>query len=236
MKKSLFFLTIIVLFSSCGARVKTKTHTYRDPLGYKEEVILLRQDDAVPESALLLGVVKVGDTGFSKSNHFEDVIRHATEEARKAGGNILHLTKHKRPDMWATTHRIKANIYYMENAEQLHDPEEASPFLSPDVALIHVYRSNAIGSLVSFDLYLGDKLLCQVKNNWKMSIPITSAGLNSIWIRTEKKTELPIRIELGKEYYVRCSALMGFATARAGLELVDNTTGKLEFDAIQLNQ
>lgn len=233
MKNALICSILGLFFISCGPRIVTKIHTKMSPLDYRQEVNVLNNEIPVPDNAVLLGMVKVGDNGFSRSNNYSDVIGNATEEARKVGGNLIQLTKHKHPDFWSTTHRIKANIYYVENLEELEEAPEKPNYLTPTTAILHIYRSNSMGALLDLKLHLGDKLLCIVKNNWKMSIPVTTDGLNTLWIKTEKKTELPIKIEFGKEYYIRCAVNMGIVTGRAQLELINNKTGKLEFDAIK---
>jgi len=54
-----------------------------------------------------------------------------------------------------------------------------------------------------------------------------------LWAKTEAKSEVPIKIEFGKVYYVRCSISMGAFVGRPKVELVDNARGKREYNAIQ---
>ncbi len=107
-------------------------------------------------------------------------------------------------------------------------------FLRPewDYALLHIYRFGGAGALVGYDIHLGDEVICRAKNKWKTTIEIRKYGHNMIWATTESKIELPINIEMGREYYVRCGIKMGIAVGRPTLDLVDNTTGKFEFDSI----
>jgi hypothetical protein len=57
-----------------------------------------------------------------------------------------------------------------------------------------------------------------------------------LWAKTETREEIPINIELGREYYVRCSVRMGAFVGRPQLELVDPQFGKYEFDKIPWKQ
>jgi hypothetical protein len=50
------------------------------------------------------------------------------------------------------------------------------------------------------------------------------------------KTEIPIEIEFGKEYYIRCGVSMGAFVGKPSFTLVDNRTGKAEFDAIRMKK
>ncbi len=111
--------------------------------------------------------------------------------------------------------------------------EESSPATvsGNGYALLHIYRRNAVAALLNYDLHIGDTVICRVRNKWKETIKVDQAGLVTLWARTEAKTELPVTIELGKEYYIRCSVSMGFAVGHPKLELVDEKTGKAEFDA-----
>jgi hypothetical protein len=64
------------------------------------------------------------------------------------------------------------------------------------------------------------------------TVKIDREGLITLWARTETKTELPIDIRFGNEYYIRCSISMGAFVGRPRLEQVDNKTGKLEIQSI----
>lgn len=102
-----------------------------------------------------------------------------------------------------------------------------------DYAVLYVYRQSKTGTAVKYDLHLGDTVICKVKNNWKETVKITQEGQNTLWAKTESTVELPIDIEFGKEYYVRCSIKMGAFVGRPKLELVDNEKGEAEYEAIQ---
>ncbi|GHT10226.1 hypothetical protein FACS189426_10090 [Bacteroidia bacterium] len=102
-----------------------------------------------------------------------------------------------------------------------------------DYALLHIYRSGLIGAAVGYDLYIGDALICHVKNKMKETVKIDQEGLNTLWAKTESKTELPINIQFGHEYYIKCSVKMGVVVGRPKLEIVDNKKGRSEYSAIK---
>lgn len=93
-----------------------------------------------------------------------------------------------------------------------------------------MYRFSGVGPAVSYDLHLGDEVVCRVKNNFKKSIQIKTTGAVTIWAKTEAKSEIPVTIEPGHTYYVRCSVTMGAFVGHPLLELVDYQTGKSEFE------
>ncbi|MDR0700120.1 MAG: DUF2846 domain-containing protein [Tannerella sp.] len=112
-------------------------------------------------------------------------------------------------------------------------PPEAQYVLTNDCALLHIYRpSSMMGMAISYDLYLNEWVLFRVKNKTKTTIRITSPGTYTLWAKTEAREELPVNIELGKEYYLRCSVSMGAFVGRPDLSLIDPQMGKMEFDKV----
>jgi len=103
--------------------------------------------------------------------------------------------------------------------------------LDTDYALLHVYRFRGAGSLINYDLKLGDSTVCRIRNNFKTTLKIKKEGLNVIWAKTETKKELPIDVVHGKQYYLRCGIGIGAFVGRPTLEFVDYNTGRQEFES-----
>ncbi|MCL2311287.1 MAG: DUF2846 domain-containing protein [Firmicutes bacterium] len=100
-------------------------------------------------------------------------------------------------------------------------------------AVLHIYRRNShTGALVEYDLYVNDKSICRVKNKWKQSFDIYEEGVITLWASTEVRVELPIKIEPGKEYYIRCGISVGTFVGHPKLELVPEEIGKAEILAL----
>jgi len=194
--------------------------------------------DSVPASAKLIGTVKIGEAGMTIDCDYELVTSQAVQEARKAGGNILKITEHIYPDMRSSCHRIRAEIYYLENLEDLLSVIRVDPAVfdsTVNYALLHVYRPGGAGALVSYMLHLGEKELCRVSFNSHETIMITEEGPNEIWAQTESKVTVPAKFEFGKEYYLRCGVTMGILVGRPMLMWVDWATGNREFKAMEGN-
>ncbi len=104
------FLFLLFILHSCSPSANSALLKNYPTLGFDEEVIVLKIDDPRPKNAEVLGTIKIGDTGFSIKCNYESVVERAKLEARKAGGNIIQLTKHKKPNFWSTCHRINATI------------------------------------------------------------------------------------------------------------------------------
>jgi hypothetical protein len=236
MKICKYILILAALFAvvSCAPKVsKTITRSY-PPLDYREDVLVLDIQTPVPNNAIEIGTIRIGDSGFSTDCGWNTVIEEAKTEARKAGGNAIKITEHKPPSMASTCHRIKALILYIDNVDEIDafskTNDEAADW---DYALLHIYRFGGTGALVNYDVYLGNEVICRAKNNWKTTIETRTFGRNSIWASTESKAELPINIEPGREYYIRCGIDMGIMVGRPSLQLVDNKAGKVEFNTVK---
>ena len=187
-----------------------------------------------PEKAEVLGLVRIGDTGFTTNCSYDIVVESAKLEARKAGGNMIKITDHTLPSVLGSScHQITARILKVDNIED-YTPESEEELLSDvDYAIINVYRYSGPGALVNYDLYLGDSVICRVKNNYKTTLHVKKDGLNTLWAKTEAKFEVPINVKTGKTYYVRCGITMGAFVGRPKIELIDSKTGKAEFESIK---
>jgi hypothetical protein len=118
-----------------------------------------------------------------------------------------------------------------DNSVDTYEPVE----LTDDCALLHVYRPSSMkGSLISYNLNLDDETVFRVKNKSKTTVRITGEGVITLWAKTETRVELPVEVQPGNEYYIRCTVGFGAFVGRPKMELVDNQTGKYEFDAIRM--
>ncbi len=235
MKKLHAIVTIVVLliFSSCNPKISTTISRSYPPLDYKQEVRVIGLREREPDNCEFLGQVKVGDSGFTSNCSYDVVIEEAMLEARKAGGNAIKIIEHRPPNVIVSScHRITARILRVSDYES--SPHQEEEFIEGiDYAILNVYRYGGTGSLINYDLYLGDTVICRVVNNFYTTLHITKDGMNTLWAKTEAKSEIPINLEFGKIYYLRCSITMGAFVGRPKLELVDPATGKLQFDAFK---
>jgi hypothetical protein len=232
MKKLLIPLQVLVfmLTVACSPTISTSIGITYSALSPDSEVAVIGVNEAVPETAKEMGVVEIGDSGFSTNCGYDLVIEKAKQEARKVGGNALKLIEHRPPSaLGSSCHRIKASIMKVDNIQDLTVPDE---LLDVDYAILNVYRYGGVGALVGYDLYLSDSVICRVKSNFKTTIHIKEEGQNTLWAKTEAKSEVPVKLIKGKTYYLRCSMKMGAFVGHPHLELVDPKTGKTEFEAL----
>ncbi len=89
--------------------------------------------------------------------------------------------------------------------------------------------------MMGFDLHIGDSIICRKENPYRKTVKIKKEGNLLIWAKTEVTEELPVTIKTGNEYYIRCSASLGFFIGHPKLELVDNDLGRLEYESLKLD-
>jgi hypothetical protein len=206
-------------------------------LDYKQDVQVFNLNDSIPSSSEFIGTTKIGDSGFTTNCSWETVVETAKLEARKIGGNAIKITEHLPPNLASTCHRIKANILRVLNLDSIPiKTKKDSVIISSDYALLHIYRFSGVGAFIGYDLYLGDSVICRVSNKWKKTIKTRKDGLNTLWAKTEVKKELPVNFKMGHEYYIRCSITMGAFVGHPKLELMDNITGKAEYESLKNNK
>lgn len=235
MKHFAIFLSALLLFA-CSAKVRTTLTNAYPALSSNAEVAVVGLDEATPQSAIEIGEVKIGDTGFTKDCGMDVAIEKAKTEARLAGGNVLKIVQHTPPSVKGSScHRIIAKIM------KLDDPEELAKIIGNnsgsrdttwDFAILYVYRPSGPGTMVGYDLHLDDSVICRVSNNTKQKIFIKKEGPISLWAKTEAKSDVPLNVEFGREYYLRCTIGMGVMVGHPKLQLIDGSYGDLEYDAI----
>lgn len=238
MKKliSILILTTVIVITSCNPKVSINVKKDLPPLDFRERVILIGKYQQEPDSSELIGQVKVGDNGFTTNCSYEVVLEYAKIEARKVGGNAIKIIKHKLPTATGSScHRITADIYKLTNIEKYIVKEEQEIKEDLDYAILNIYRYNGYGSLIGYDLHLGDSVICRVKNNFKSTIRIKSEGLHTLWAETESTAEVKVNFEHGREYFLRCGMSMGVFVGQPKLELIDGKSAQSEFESFNPN-
>lgn len=125
MKKLLFLLPI--LLSACAPKVITDIANPQQPRVAAEEVRLYEVEEAVPQTAQLIGHVKVADNGLTTRCSYEQVVALAKEETAQNGGNALALTRHKKPSVWSSCHQIAGNMLWIDNFDVQTVPAKNLP-------------------------------------------------------------------------------------------------------------
>jgi len=239
MKKLIIFLLTGYLLASCGSmKPKTKLINPSTSLSENAPVAIVKVNEEVPEEAVKIAEIKLLDNGFTTKCKWNNVIDIAKKEARKLGGNILKITKHIKPSWNSSCDQIYADIYKIDDLKKLEKKtnkiQEKLIDSTKSYAVIHFYRPPSMGAAIGYDVFLNDKShkLTRLKNNSKESVIINNFGTQKIWASTEKKKEIKIDIQPGREYYIEGSITYGALVGRPAMRIVDNNLGKKEYSKI----
>ena len=118
--KNVYLLLIFsVLMTGCSSTMKLKgtTENNLQPLKIYESVVIIEENENIPpkESNLKIGVFEIKDGGLSLDCSYNRVKSIAKNKARSIGGNSVKILEHKLPGTWSTCHRIKFEVYKLED-------------------------------------------------------------------------------------------------------------------------
>lgn len=230
-------IIVTVLLNSCSPRISTNLTKNYPSLDDGENVRVLGLQQPVPAGSEEIGTVKVHGVGLGEECGFDFVIEQAKIKARKSGGNAIKIMKHKLPATHGNAcHKIIAKILKVENLNEVFKSGESLIPGNVNYAILNVYRYGGYGSLDDYNLYLGDSLLCRVENDYYGRINIYTEGMNVLWAETEKKFEIPVNIEFGKQYYLRCAVTPGILEGRPEFELVEAQNGRIEVETLEIKK
>lgn len=124
---------ILLFLASCSPAVYTRIAQPHPALQSNEEVRLIGLNEKVPDSAVVIGAVKVGDSGFTTDCSWNTVVERARMEARKAGGNGIKITSHLLPTaLGSTCHRITADILKLKSVTATTSTELPPAGIAPE--------------------------------------------------------------------------------------------------------
>lgn len=240
-------LMSVIIFNSCAPKVTTSISKTQATTNYNEDIVVYSVSDPFPENCEVLGTVKIGDSGFTMKCNLEIVTNLAKIEARKAGGNAVKITEHKTPDLISTCHRINASILKVNKSITSNKIAETKAIIksnettnieptnsdSVKYATLYLYRLGGMGALVSYNVHVDNDVVWRCKNNYKTKVKVYKEGYTNIWAKTESKTEMPINIEFGNEYYIKFEVKMGAFVGRPSIQNVHESTGKIEYAAVK---
>ncbi len=180
---SKIFGTIVILISiSCSPKIITNPLDLTIPSRanlYYEPFAIIEEDTIDRSLNKPIGQIEIKDAGLTLNCNFITIKKLAKIEALKLGGNCLVITEHKKPNQWNTCHRIKADVFLIDNAKQ--------------------YESEIIWN-ENRKLEISD---------FKASIekrPFIAATVSSFRYRVEGKPAFPNKYKLFVETYFDCYA------------------------------
>ncbi len=227
---------------ACSPKIRTHlTNTSFAPIASKEDIILLDEKDKVPENSVLIGDLKIGDSGFSTDCSYQTVIENAINTAKNSGANIIQLIEIKEPNFASTCYRIKTKLY-RNNSQSMAALLEKRKLQNKsrlskdaDYAVVYFYRPKIYtGSLIGYKIRLDDDTeIGRVRNGEKFKYKIKDFGKHKFWGKTESQDSVVINIEKGQEYFVRCGIKMGVAVGKPEMHLMENQIGIKEYEQME---
>lgn len=197
--------------------------------------LVLTEEMNEPAGLVPLGSIEVGDRWRTDCNEGK-TISAAKKEAGKLGGNIIKITKLKRPDMWSTCYRLSADVYYAEDLSvyRRHIQVEADSIFKtmlPDTAsyaLLCIYREHTSHlPAVPVHIVIDGKRIYSALNGLRHTVRLSKPGKVKIWTDIGKK--LDFNIQAGKIYFIRCHIDHNFLAQIPRIEFADPYTAVWEF-------
>jgi hypothetical protein len=222
----LFILALLIL-SSCAPKVTTRLSTMAPSSERYPDIRVYKIEDKTPADATILGTVKVGDSGFSSNCGFFEVLDKAIEQAKLSGGNAIKIIRHILPGR-STCHRITALILKINDPDKKVINEVEAK--SAGYAVLNIFGDPDTSNPFCYDLYLEDKLFCNVKNGSKIIKAINNQGIHAFSVKPDSSVTLKVDIKPGEVYYLRCGSIKKDSLNWPLIQIVDKNEGIKYFD------
>lgn len=109
--KKIFLLITCIALGACSSSMSTTMSTTKVNTPLNTEVIVLKLNEDVPTPNTKVGSSKFGDSGFSVNCNLNYILSNARKIAQDFGADVIKITKHKRPNLWSTCHRVDVDYY-----------------------------------------------------------------------------------------------------------------------------
>jgi len=116
-------LTILLMTLLCACSPKVITNTVESNLPsrtnlYYEPFAIIETNTIDRTLHQPIGQIEIKDGGLTLQCDYETVKKLAKQEALKLGGNCFVITEHREPNQWRTCHRIKADVFLIDNPKE----------------------------------------------------------------------------------------------------------------------
>jgi hypothetical protein len=101
-------------FSSCNPKISQSLSKQYPSLPPETPVAVYKDTTEIPSNSTLLGYIDAEDSGFTAICDSATMINLIKENAQKAGGNGILITKHRKPSFFSSScHRFNTTIYHV---------------------------------------------------------------------------------------------------------------------------
>ena len=110
MKNKILTGVLLCTLFSCSPKIVLNKIQEYPSLSQEDTIMIVNEGEKVPVAATLIGQVAILDRSFTIRCRYDQVLKIAKEETRKAGGDILQITDHLLPGVASSCHQISGNI------------------------------------------------------------------------------------------------------------------------------
>ncbi|NDW18214.1 porin family protein [Dysgonomonas sp. 216] len=151
-KLTLVLIPILCLFASCAPKITTtiiKPYPSLQPDAPIEVLFAQR----IPAKAEEIGQVRISDSGVSTNCDSLTVINKIKDEARKAGGNTIIVTKHTKPSIWGSScHQMTATVLNVSDFSDKDIAANERRYMSENAIIDSLYKTKNERLLPKFNL------------------------------------------------------------------------------------
>lgn len=113
--RPLTLLLLLITSYACNPKIISSFSKEYPALDFKEKVTVLSTNQEKPDTAEVLGEIKINDTGFTTNCTYNMVLNEAKLAARKKGGNAIKIISHKKPNFLRTCHIMEVIVLKIKN-------------------------------------------------------------------------------------------------------------------------
>jgi hypothetical protein len=118
LKNKLICLLAILLLPGCSPKVimnGVEVGNSNARIGNSDNIEVLFRENALDIEKTPVAEIEIKDNGLSIGCSLDKVLELAKDNAKSVGGNLILITEHLKPDRKSSCHRIKGEIYNVED-------------------------------------------------------------------------------------------------------------------------
>jgi hypothetical protein len=160
MKRIIYLLIAGLLFSNCSHRIVRTGYQIKKSDYITCDVVIKKNPFVADTSAIKIGEIKLGESGFSVACSEADAIQILRNEACALHADIVNIIEENRPDLWSSCYRCRAEFYKYNisqinpKSNELYKPENVRKRVSQDRKQNTVVAFLAVGIGVIIGLLL----------------------------------------------------------------------------------
>lgn len=149
MRNVVVLLALLIASSSCSYKIMRSGYQVKES-DYKSCDIEIVKNINAPDSAVKVGEIKIGDSGFTLNCSENEAIDILKKEGCAINANIIRITEENRPDLLSSCYRCRAEFYRDSRIVSLKQGRENYDQVAVNKRVSDDSASNVIIFIVSF--------------------------------------------------------------------------------------